>query len=750
MKLRYCLILIFLASFLALPWNGYADDVVRGITFDPQTLFSDFDGQNVPLNNLSQPAQSVPALVLPNRYATPMDLDEWIPLDTLVTCVRVPYEDRFTLALNPAAGAMEPIYPVNQLTDYEMQAVARAPRWLRNDLLQNMNAFRGDVAPFFREMLAEMILEAEDPYVDELVFTIAHLAPDLICTGYLSFQLFAENVESIYEVDEHLDYVQIVDYGSSEDDDYYSTVEYKIKNTEGDTVDYELDPYYYYWYIVHPKLSDEYPVYINPASGNSAQPPRGVFWRDFLLYHPDDGYPSLLEAVEDCGVLWSNLHNNGSLQNGAVGAVTTWIHDVLDFDSGNERPIQPVRIYRLHMGRCGEHEDMTAAAGRSVLIPTIGIAAITKDHVWNEFYCGRWAQWEPVNNYVDDSLAYERWGNGTWRAAALFRWRGDGFLETVTSRYQSHTADLVMTVIDRDAKPVDGARLLIYGDYLHGGTQIATCAYTGSTGETTIQVGETQNVYLAVSTGIGNDDMTMIIEEAVEGEHYEWTTEINNEMPELDIEDADPPQNPVDHYNLHLVYEPLIETVRGRIFQYGTFFADLLPARIDFFICDEDNYNLYLDSEPFEALNQLEITETGEIDFSVPTDETWYAVFSNDQRISSHEEVQLTAYWSQDSEWSVPGDPANPEIPASFALNQNFPNPFNSSTNILFAIPSRNEVSLSIYDLNARQVTVIPMGTLSVGFHTVQFDAGQLDSGVYFYTIRAGEYSDCRKMILLK
>lgn len=750
MRIRYCLIIAILGSFTLLSLNGIADDAVKGVTFNPETVLSALEQMEAPLDNPDQPVTSTRTIILPNRFASPMDLDDWVPLDTLVTQMRIPFEDRFVLELNPGAGMMLPVSPENALNEEEMLAIERAPRWLRNDLLQNLNALRGDVAPFFREMLTEMIMDAEDPIVDELAFTIAHISPDLLSTGLLSFQLFQENAESIYEVDEHLDYVRIVDHGAAGDDDYWSTVVYRIKNAEGDTVDYELDPYYYYWYIVHPKLSDERPQYINPASGNSAQPPRGVFWRDFLLYHPDEGYPSLLEAVEDCGVLWSNLRNNGSLENGAIGAVTIWIHDVLDFDSGNERPIQPVRIYRLHMGRCGEHEDMTAAAGRSVLIPTTGIAAITNDHVWNEFYCGRWAQWEPVNNYVADSLAYERWNGGNWRAAALFRWRGDGFIETVTSRYQSHTADLEMSVTDRDGNPVDGARILVYGDYLYGGTQIASCTFTGSAGEAAIKVGATRNVYLAVSTEIGNRDMVMAVEEAEEGEVYEWSCEINNEMPSLDIEEAEPPQNPFNHYNLQIAYEPLVETVRSRIFQYATFFADLFPARIDFFICDQENYQLYLDGESFEALNSMEINEAGELDFSVPTDDIWYAVFSNDQRLACHEEFQLTAYWSQDSEWSVPGTPVEPGVPDEFSLSQNFPNPFNSITTVPFAVAAPGEVTFSVYDLNARQVQSIPMGSMAAGFHTLQFNAGELESGVYFYTVKSGNFTESRKMILLR
>lgn len=740
----------FVSLFAAFMTQAYTENQTRGVTADfgqNQPISNEVDLARiiqVPIDGLHQPAE------VSVQKHLPLGLDNWVHLDTITTTVRIPPGDRYVLALNPEAGTVEEILPAHELSEFVMSSVERAPQWLRADLVQNFNAFRGDAAEFFREMLAEMILEAEDPVVDEIAFCIAHISPDLLGSGLLYFDLITENAASIYAVDEHLDYVRIVDHGGVDDDNYWSSVEYKAKNAEGDTIQYEIDPYYYYWYIVHPRLSDERPLYINPATGRSQAPPNGVFWRDFLFNHPDEGYPSLREALVDCGVLWSNLRNNGTLENGAIGAISTWIHTILDFDSGNERPIQPVRIYRLHMGRCGEHEDMTAAAARTALIPAAGIAAITNDHVWNEFYDGRWIQWEPVNNYIDDSLAYERWQGGNWRCPALFRWRGDGFIETVTSRYQSNTCQLVARVSDANGHPVDGVRLYLRSESLHGGLTIATCAFTGSDGMAAITLSESPNIWVQVDSEIGHVGSVQVIENSEADQVYEWECELDGEIEYMQVEDAVPPDDPVNHFNIGIAYEPLMETVRGRIFQYSTFFAEIYPAKFDFFICDEDNYNLYLNGEVFSAFNYSTLTEQGEVEFALPTDDEWFAVFSNDHRVTSLEDVALTVLWSRDSEWSVPDLVTDPTLPDEYSLQQNYPNPFNAATVIPFTVKARGDVRLAIHDMQGREMAMYEAGQLDAGFHAMNFDASDLNSGVYFYSLECNGFTTAKKMIVMK
>lgn len=88
--------------------------------------------------------------------------------------------------------------------------------------------------------------------------------------------------------------------------------------------------------------------------------------------------------------------------------------------------------------------------------------------------------------------------------------------------------------------------------------------------------------------------------------------------------------------------------------------------------------------------------------------------------------------------------------PNDFQLNQNYPNPFNPSTTFSFTIPQTTFTSLAIYDMLGRSVATVAYGQLNAGNHTMNFDASFLPSGVYFYKLSSGKFSDIRKMMLLK
>lgn len=90
------------------------------------------------------------------------------------------------------------------------------------------------------------------------------------------------------------------------------------------------------------------------------------------------------------------------------------------------------------------------------------------------------------------------------------------------------------------------------------------------------------------------------------------------------------------------------------------------------------------------------------------------------------------------------------EIPNYFSLAQNYPNPFNPSTAIKFSVPQAEVVSLKVYDVLGKEVAVLVNELKQPGFHTVDFDASNLASGIYFYRIDAGEFTSVKRMILIK
>jgi hypothetical protein len=90
------------------------------------------------------------------------------------------------------------------------------------------------------------------------------------------------------------------------------------------------------------------------------------------------------------------------------------------------------------------------------------------------------------------------------------------------------------------------------------------------------------------------------------------------------------------------------------------------------------------------------------------------------------------------------------ETPITYSLGQNYPNPFNPDTKIRFAIAKKSFVSLKVYDLLGREIAVLVNSEYLSGNYEVPFVGASLASGIYFYRIQAGLFTDTKKLILLK
>jgi len=89
-------------------------------------------------------------------------------------------------------------------------------------------------------------------------------------------------------------------------------------------------------------------------------------------------------------------------------------------------------------------------------------------------------------------------------------------------------------------------------------------------------------------------------------------------------------------------------------------------------------------------------------------------------------------------------------LPIKFQLNQNYPNPFNPRTIIKFQVPVKTNVTLKIFDLLGREVTTLIDETKNAGFYEAIFDGSKLASGVYLYSIQTENYTNTKKLILIK
>ncbi len=94
--------------------------------------------------------------------------------------------------------------------------------------------------------------------------------------------------------------------------------------------------------------------------------------------------------------------------------------------------------------------------------------------------------------------------------------------------------------------------------------------------------------------------------------------------------------------------------------------------------------------------------------------------------------------------------PGSTEIPQDFTLSQNYPNPFNPTTNINFAVKEAGVVKMYIFNSIGQEVAVLVNEHLAAGTYTVDFNAGSLTSGIYFYRMVAKNFTETKKMVLVK
>ena len=89
-------------------------------------------------------------------------------------------------------------------------------------------------------------------------------------------------------------------------------------------------------------------------------------------------------------------------------------------------------------------------------------------------------------------------------------------------------------------------------------------------------------------------------------------------------------------------------------------------------------------------------------------------------------------------------------VPNTFSLSQNFPNPFNPSTTIKYRVKETSKVQLKVFNILGNEVETLVSGLKPAGNYEVTWNAVNLPSGIYFYQLRAGSFTDTKKMVLLK
>jgi len=128
----------------------------------------------------------------------------------------------------------------------------------------------------------------------------------------------------------------------------------------------------------------------------------------------------------------------------------------------------------------------------------------------------------------------------------------------------------------------------------------------------------------------------------------------------------------------------------------------------------------------------------------------WYDHYGNSFFLAlSTDGSQFTIY-PYYSELSSVGVTNSKSTPSDFYISQNYPNPFNPTTIINYSVPTRTFVSLKVFDILGREIKTLVNEEISAGNYSVNFNGAYLSSGVYFYTISAGDFKQVKKLILLK
>jgi hypothetical protein len=174
----------------------------------------------------------------------------------------------------------------------------------------------------------------------------------------------------------------------------------------------------------------------------------------------------------------------------------------------------------------------------------------------------------------------------------------------------------------------------------------------------------------------------------------------------------------------------------------GTFEPDSIFIGIEWTEAADDTFALFCDADDegenqFRAWEQLTGVDYTYQRFNEPSDFSW--LLDSDLWIALLYKQGLLSV--QDEKAGVPG---------GYALSQNYPNPFNPSTTISFSVPQPGDVTIALFDLLGKEVATVVNERLDAGRYSVAFSARSLPSGLYFYHMRAGNFSETKKMTLVK
>lgn len=727
---------------LSLPLSVYGAE--KGVTTNPQPV--------TPAERRGRLVEGLPQIAEEKGELHSVETEgavSWVLIDSLKTHTIIPSMQSTCIYFDYAEEALKCTLLVDPLTPLARQALDRAPNWLRLDLKDNFR--RMDSA--HQDTYADLILNCPDKrYYDEVCFQVAHLSPQTLTYGSFDSDLIVENVYWIYEIEQDLQYVRVVDYGDPDlGGDYYTTTSYRFLDEFNDTIEQEVPKEIYYWWVVSPKVSDELPRMDAPVYG--------YFWREYAYTQADSGYPLLDTALTYARVIWDGVRRDLSPGRPfadsctAVDIVGNWTTYTVPFPASGNRPHQPNVIAHEHNGNCGELQDLLCAAARTALIPTVCTHDINEDHVWNAFWLdGDWHPYQVdlgfgATHINNPGIAYDRDHGGGKDCSAIWNWRMDGYQWSDVERY-SRSCTLTVIVQDRNGQPVDGALVRLFSEMWPDLKSALWQCFNGATnryGIFTTTLGDHQNYYVSIESPLGYTSAELIIDstQAIPGEHIYWVRNLEGEMPRIGVYPDSLPDNPEKDYMLEVIYSVVDETVYG-IDCYNDHFNNqwaykLYPGSVDFFLVDQANFERFTDSVDFGAYKIFRKLNKGFTWMVLPTNEDYFCIFSNSEQIGLMESVYADVYLYRNSEVGVAS--TGPKAEERDMRIKAWPNPFSQASTILISGygPETQDESIRIFNSVGRFVRklALPLPDAAQQSTCVKWDgrdfAGRpLPDGVYF------------------
>ncbi len=627
-------------------------------------------------------------------------------------------------------------YPDTGLTANALQAIDISPDWLRPLLADNMHR----LTPEFQDIYAQMIINpTDDRYRDEIAFVVAALSPEILMDSVFDPQLVEVNAEYIYQNADSLDYVELVEDTTGED--YFTTARYRYIDANGDTA-YTTIPYWiYYYYIVHPELSDEMPRMDEYVYNR--------FWRDFLFYYADPGYPRLADVMRGVKTLWVVSDTPVNLPrfrpfdstSYALDIVGNWVGYNIPTTATGDRPIQPNVIIHEHNGNCGELQDALVAGARTALIPITSHFTLAEDHVFTAFYFnGNWYPYQvgwyggPTSINAPGIAMDDDYGGGK-HISSVLDWRSDGYTTTMTHLY-SDVCSLHVQVVDWRNKPVPGARVLLYTEGWYGGYSVSSWLFTDQNGIANFEIGELRNFYIHVNSPIGDypedpNTIVQIIENSQTGAQYYVTVTIPNFTPSPW---ADTTGGDETAYMVEITTDGGIGVEHGYVrcrrnagdvgfyHTYGNLIGEE-QVRLDYYVMDSSNFEEYQMGHRFTAASMAEDIPITEQAYLTMPEGRWKLLISNEDGMTT------TKYtWAHIVLYRLLPSVEEDEPIAAHKLPRLDVALSNSSVRLTAFAPDEG-YQLNILDITGRLVNTL---RLNRGSNVTTLPVNGFASGVYF------------------